>query len=171
MRYIALILFVGLTALTSCGEKGNGNSKKRTFKDLPFASATTAKQYSDLILQSIRTNRDKPIFQEFSEGSVDSYQLKKFVGMFSTGMTGRDDWQEIDLFEVNDKKDQTKGFDYAWLDPTDRLGMQIYILPKQTESGKFELEKLEFRSRIKYLDSYGFPHGEIDDYKKLNFNW
>ena len=169
MREILLFIVVGIISF-SCAEKSADG--RRTFSDLPFERATNAKQYSDLVLQSIRTNRDKPILQEFGKDvQVDAFQLKKFVGMYSTGITGRDDWREFDVHEDSKQKDVTKGFDYAWLEPTGRLGMQIFILPKQDDSGRFIIEKLEFRSRIDVLESYGFPHGTINNYKKLDIKW
>lgn len=156
--------------LLSCGDKGSSDSGRKVFSDLPFEKATDAKQYADLIIKSIRTNRDKPIAQEFTDNkSVDEFQLRRMVGMYSTGITGRKDWDEVDLFEVSKKKDATKGFDYAWLEPKGRLGMQIFVLPKQEENGRFTIEKLEFRSRIDVMESFGFPQGEISDYKKLNY--
>ncbi|MEE9373311.1 MAG: hypothetical protein V3V00_09690 [Saprospiraceae bacterium] len=170
MRITFTALFLAF-ALLSCGDSST-DSGRRTFKGLPFEKATDAKQYADLIIQSIRTNRNKPIAQEFTDNNtVDLFQLRRLVGMYSTGMTGRSDWQEIDLYEQSNDKGVSKGFDYAWLEPKGRLGMQIYILPVQDKNGRFTIEKLEFRSRIEVIESFGFPEGKIDDYKKLNFRW
>jgi len=167
---LALFILGVIFVTSACSDKGADGRK--SYRDLPFETAENAKDYADLILQSIKTNRDKPIFQEFSKDSnVNAFELKKYVGMYSTGIIGRDDWLEYDIHEFIGEKDLTKGFDFAWLEPSGRLGMQIFILPKQEESGRFALEKLEFRSRIEVMDSKGFPHGDIGDYKKLNVKW
>ena len=124
-----------------------------------------------MILKTIRTNRDKPLSKEFAEGTpLNRVQLNRIVGMYSTGIGGRDDWEYYDFFELNNNKDESNGFDYAWLDPKGRLGIQIYILPKQVEDRYF-IEKLEFRSRIEVMESVAFPGGEIDDYKKIDYDW
>ncbi|MDG2448166.1 MAG: hypothetical protein P8M34_00960 [Saprospiraceae bacterium] len=171
MRVLAITSLISFMLL-SCGGSSVSDSGRKTFNDLPFEKADNAKDYADLILKSIRTNRDKPIAQEFTNNKeVDLVQLRRMVGMYSTGLTGRSDWEEYDIFAESNKKDFSNGFDYAWLEPKGRLGMQIYILPKQNESGRFTLEKLEFRSRINVIESFGFPAGKINDYKKLDFKW
>lgn len=168
MRLSFFVLIISVLWV-SCGGSSDGRS---SIADLPFEQAKTAKEYADLVLKSIKTNRDKPLAMEFTNpDEINHYQLKRTVGMYSTAMGGRDDWQYYDLYEQSNKKDQSKGFDYAWLEPKGRLGLQIYILPTQDESGRFSIEKLEFRSRIDVMESKGFPHGEIDDYKKLDFKW
>ena len=166
MKYCTAIL---LLALMACG-----GSKKEEFKyieDLPFHKAEDAKAYADLILKSIRTNRELPIWQEF----IDNDQISKdtlgmFVGMYSTGIGGRSDWEFIDVYGDSESKDGSKGFDYAWLDPSGRLGMQIKILPKGTANG-FDLDRIEFRSRLDVVDSRAFPGGIINDYEKLEYDW
>ena len=171
MRFLASIFILSLLAI-SCGDSGDSDSGRKAFTDLPFEKAADAKEYADLVIKSIKTNRDKPVAQEFTDNKgVDISKLRRMVGMYSTGITGRRDWEEYDIYELSDNKDASKGFDYAWLEPQGRLGMQIYVLPKQDETGRFTLEKLEFRSRIDVMESYGFPDGKISDYKKLNFKW
>lgn len=168
---ISFLLVLATLFLMSCGDSASDSGRK-TYKDLPFEKANTAKEYADLILHSIRTNRDKPIAQEFTDNkNVDEFQLRRLVGMYSTGITGRTDWDEFDLHELSKAKDFSNGFDYAWLEPKGRLGMQIYIKPVKGDNGRFTLEKLEFRSRIEVMESKAFPGGPIDNYKKLDFNW
>ena len=162
--FLILYLF-----LISCG---SSNQRRPLIKDLPFGKAKDAKEYADVVLKSIKSNRDKPlVFEMKNPDAINHYQLKRFVGMYSTAMIGRDDWQEYDIYAQSKNKDQSNGFDYAWLEPKGRLGLQIYILPKQREKGEYYIEKLEFRSRIDVMESGGFPDGEISNYKKLDFNW
>ena len=170
MRLSFFPLFLACILL-SCSN-GGSDSGRRIFEDLPFERAENSKEYADIIIKSIRTNRNKPILQEFSDQKkVDAFQLRRIVSMYSTALSGREDWEEYDIYDLSKKKDMSKGFDFAWLEPKGRLGMQIFVLPKQDKSGRFSLEKLEFRSRIKVMESKGFPHGKIGDYKKLDFEW
>ena len=166
MKYIILsITFF----LVSCG--GSSTTEYKYIDDLPFHEANDAKEYADVILKSIRTNRDFPIWQEFVDNSgFTADTLKMFVSMYSTGIGGRDDWQFIDVYGDSEKKDDSKGFNYAWLDPADRLAMQIKIIPKGTANG-FDLERIEFRSRLDVVHSRAFPGGVIDDYEKLEYDW
>ena len=166
-------LFAGLLLslfLFSCGNDDSGN-RQMNIQDLPYHRAVDAKTYADLILKTIRTNRDRPLAREFAHGTpLNRVQLNRIVGMYSTGIGGRKDWQYYDFYELGDKTDQTGGFDYAWLDPKGRLGIQIFILPK-LEGERFVLDKIEFRSRIDVMESVAFPGGPIDDYKKINYDW
>jgi len=66
MRYIVII--IGILLMGAC--KDSSDTGKKVIDDLPFAKAETAKAYADLILKSIRTNRDKPIYQECMARSV-----------------------------------------------------------------------------------------------------
>ena len=166
MKYL-LPLFV--LFLMSCS--GSGEKTYKYIDDLPFNQAQDAKEYADIVLKSIRTNRDFPIWQEFTN----TYQftadtLKMWVSMYSTGIGGRDDWQFIDVYADSETKDMSNGFNYAWLDPSDRLAMQIKIVPKGTADG-FDLERIEFRSRLDVVHSRAFPGGIIDDYEKLDYDW
>ena len=166
MKYCIVIL---LLTLIACG-----GSKKEEFKyieDLPFHKAEDAKAYADLILKSIRTNRELPIWQEFvNNDQISQDTLGMFVGMYSTGIGGRSDWEFIDVYGDSESKNADNGFSYAWLDPSGRLGMQVKIVPKGTANG-FDLERLEFRSRLDVVDSRAFPGGVINDYEKLDYDW
>ena len=148
------------------------NPRELVINDLPFHKASDAKEYADLILKAIRTNRDIPIGQEYDLAgiSVDSDRLNELIGMYSTGIGGRDDWNFYDIHSEAESVEGIKGFDYAWLDPKGRLGIQLYIQPISTETG-FALELLEFRSRLSVMDSEAVPGGEINDYKKIDYDW
>ena len=157
----------------SCGgSSATGVSGVKEVADLPFASATSAKEYADIVLKSIRTNRDKPLQNQFKTGEpINFVKLKRLVNMYSTGIGGRDDWDYFDFFELSESKDQTKGFDFAWLDQKGRLGLQIFIKP-QKDGDQFYIDQIEFRSRLEVIESVSFPSGkELDDYKKINYDW
>ena len=167
MRILFFLLIIA-SFLISC----DSSSSRKEYEGLPFAEAATGKEYSDLIIKAIKTNRDKPIAEEFSNTlKIDEFQLRRLVGMYSTGITGRSDWKEYDIHDLSKEKDTSNGFDYAWLEPHGRLGMQIFVLPIQNKNGRFTLQKLELRSRIDVMESMAFPSAEISNYKKINFNW
>jgi len=167
MRINFLVLVIG-TLFLSC----DSSSARKEYEGLPFADAENAKEYADLIIKAIKTNRDKPIAEEFSNTlDIDDFQLRRLVGMYSTGITGRSDWEEYDIHELSKEKDASNGFDYAWLEPRGRLGMQIFVLPIQNKNGRFTLQKLELRSRIDVMESMAFPFVEISNYKKIDFDW
>ena len=168
------ISLLALVLLASCGGKVEdtiSGSSDKEIKDLPFAKAASAKEYSDLILRGLRTNRDKPLYNELANPKgVDAENFNTMIGMYSTGIIGRDDWDFRDVYEENEGKNETAGFDYAWLDPRGRLGIQIYIQPI-LKDGRYKLEKIELRSRLEVMESVAYPAAEIEDYKKLAFNW
>lgn len=165
-------LFFAFLAITliSCGGSSD-TAKNKSIDDLPFATTTDAKVYSDLILRSIKTNRDKPLFSELAtKTAADASKLNKIVAMYSTGIGGRD-WDFYDIHELSGSDNDTEGFDYAWLDQRGRLGLQIRIIPVAKEKG-FALDKIEFRSRIEIMESVAIPGGDtIDDYKKIEYEW
>ena len=166
MKYLLLIIPVFF--LISCG--GNSNDYK-VIDDLPFNKAGNAKEYADVVLKAIRTNREIAVQQEFADPtSIQKDSLGMFVGMYSTAISGRDDWEFIDVYKDASNKDDSDGFDYAWLDPSGRLGLQIKIIPVGTSKG-FDLERIEFRSRLDVVDSRAFPGGKISDYEKLDYDW
>ncbi len=169
MKYI-LFFCVGL--LLACGGKVEIAPKAvKVITDLPFEKAQSAKEYADVVLKAIKTNRNGPLQAQFVDpDKIDAIRFKEIITMYSSGIGGREDWEYIDLLETSNASDPNGGFDYAWLDPKGRLGLQIYIEPKKTEKG-FELNNLEFRSRIDILETIAFPKAEIEDYKKLEFNW
>lgn len=162
-----ILLVVSIFFLMACG----GGDNYKSISDLPFKKAESAKAYADLIIKSIRTNREEPVYQEFeSKEGINLTEVQKFVQMYSTGIGGRDDWEYIDVYRDSENKDDKNGFDYAWLDPNGRLAMQIRVIPAGTASG-FKLGKIEFRSRMEVMDSKAFPGGDINDYEKLNYDW
>ncbi len=173
-RLRPLLYLVGLLVIVqACGGSGaSGTSGVKEVADLPFSSATSGKQYAELVLKSIKTNRDKPLQNQFKSGeSVNYVKLKRLVNMYSTGIGGRDDWEYHDFFELSKDKDESKGFDYAWLDQKGKLGMQIFIRAKK-DGESYYIDELDFRSRLDVIDSVNFPSGqEIDDYKKINYDW
>ncbi len=166
MRFI-LFALVGI--VMACGNGSQGDYK--IIDDLPFQKAKDEKAYADIILKSIRTNRDLPIWQEFENKTViDKDSLHLIVGMYSTAISGRSDWDFIDVYKDSDKKDISQGFDYAWLDPSGRLGLQIRVIPVAVKKG-FKLKLIEFRSRLDVMESRAFPGGPISDYVKLDYDW
>lgn len=166
------VLLVVAIIILGCGNSDSGGSSMMLIEDLPFANATDAKQYADLVIKAIRTNRSKPIADEFaSDAAINLVKFNRLVSMYSTGIGGRNDWEYYDFHELSGSSDQTVGFDYGWLDPKGRLGLQIYVRPKHNGT-KFYIDHLEFRSRIDVIDSAAFPDGtEIADYKKIQFDW
>lgn len=172
MKYFVFSLFV--LCFFSCDSKTpsiipSGNNE---IDDLPFSKAEDGKTYADLILRALKTNRKQPIYdQMIDRDEINVLDFNRWVSMYSTGITGRRDWEFRDIFEENGrKKGSTVGYDYAWLDPKGRLGLQVNILPIKTEAG-YRVQKLEFRSRLDVMESIAIPGGEIEDYKKLNYNW
>ena len=126
---------------------------------------------ADLILRALKTNRKQPIYdQMIDRNEINVLDFNRWISMYSTGITGRRDWEFRDIYRENDNKKSSPGFDYAWLDPKGRLGLQVHILPIKTENG-YRVERLEFRSRLDVMESIAIPGGEIEDYKKLNYNW
>jgi len=168
------IALIGIILLASCGgkvEETISGGDQKEIKDLPFAKASSAKEYADIVLRAIRTNRDKPLYQELADpAGIDTEYFNSMIGMYSTGVIGRSDWDFRDVHAENEGKNKTAGFDYAWLDPRGRLGIQIYVQPV-LKDGRYKLEKLELRSRLDVMKSVAFPGGEVEDYKKLAFNW
>ncbi len=170
MKYL-LFLFCTL-AFISCDKKvSNILPSNDGIADLPFAKAQDAKTYADLILRALKTNRKQPIYDQLIDRtSISIIEFNRIISMYSTGITGRKDWEMRDIYEENNWSEATDGFDYAWLDPKGRLGIQINILPDKTESG-FRLKRLQFRSRLDVMESVSIPGGPIDNYKKLEYNW
>lgn len=163
-KYFTLILFFALL-LTSCGN--NSPVKAISESDLQFGTAKDAKDYSDMVLKALRTNRDKVILDQFTQGQdIDGRRLDVQVNAYSQSF-GKKDWEYRDEFDAAGAKDMTKGFDYSWYDKRGRIAMQVNVLP-ESKNGTFKLKKLEFRSRIDVLESEAFPGGKIDDYKKIN---
>lgn len=163
--FLSFIIF-----LSACGGSSSTEAKK-TISDLPFNTAADAKEYADIVLKAIRTDRDQPVYQEFQNtNAIDQDSLRQFIGMYSTAIGGRNDWEFIDVYGDSQTKDDSDGFDYAWLDPSSRLAFQIKITPVGTAKG-FDLEKIEFRSRLEVMSSRGFPGGVISDYEKLDYDW
>ena len=155
--------------LASCGSESKSDYK--VIDDLPFKNAQDAKSYADLVLKAIRTNRDLPVWQEFADReTISQDSLGLIIGMYSTGIAGRDDWEYIDVYKDSASKDASNGYNYAWLDPSGRLGIQIKIIPEETEND-FVLKTIEFRSRLDVMESKGFPGGSISDYEKLDYDW
>ncbi len=167
MKYIVII--IGLLLLGAC--KDNSDTGKKVIEDLPFAKAESAKAYADLIIKSIRTNRDRPIYQELTDATgISADSMDYYVSMYSTGIGGRDDWEYIDVAAVSDISQSQKDFDYAWLDPSGRLGIQIKVVTAG-EKGSYALDKLELRSRLDVMKSRSLPGGAISNYEKIDYDW
>lgn len=156
----------------SCGGSDSSTKEAKVIEDLPFASVETAKEYADTVLKAIKTSRGKTLVSEFADGTaINQVKLNRIVSMYGTGIGGRRDWKFNDFHVMSGSTDQTEGFDFAWLDPKGRLGIQMYILPKH-DGNKFYLDRIDFRSRLDVIESVSFPTGEdIDDYKKIDFDW
>lgn len=167
--YIVALFF----CLLACDSKSSGlvSTSNSQIDDLPFQAAEHPKQYADLILRALKTNRKQPIYdQMLDRAEINVLDFNRWISMYSTAITGRNDWEFRDIYEENNKKIKDNGFDYAWLDPKGRLGLQVYILPEKIDNG-YKVRKIEFRSRLEVMESIAIPGGEIDNYKKLNYNW
>lgn len=171
MKYIFCAILTLL--LISCGDKAPSNSPSgdNDITDLPFSTVETPKGYADLILRALKTNRKQPIYDQMdNRDDINVLDFNRYISMYSTAITGRKDWEFRDIYDENVKKDDKNGFDYAWLDPKGRLGLQINILPVKTESG-YKVKVIEMRSRLDIMESIAIPGGPIEEYKKLNYNW
>ncbi len=167
MKYI--ILSIISISLFACGN--GGTPGKKMIDDLPFHKAEDAKAYADLILKAIRTNRHLPVYHELvGANKIDVDSVDYFVSMYSTGIGGRDDWDFIDVYGDSEVKQDNNEYEYAWLDPNGRLGIQIKIIPEGTSNG-FNLKKIEFRSRLNVMRSQAFPGGKISNYEKIEYDW
>ena len=169
MRFI---VFVFVILLVSCDKKVpdiiSGDSE---IADLAFSKAKDGKQYADLILRALKTNRKQPIYDQLANrDDVSIVEFNRWISMYSTGISGRKDWEFRDLYVENKTEGETNVYDYAWLDPKGRLGLQIGIVPSKTDDG-YRLDKIELRSRLDVMESVSIPGGAIDNYKKLNYNW
>ena len=172
IQKLCLLTLFSSFLILSCGSQGGNDRSKLVIEDLPFDEAETAKDYADLVLKAIKTNREKPVKNEFAvDAPLNLVKLNRIVGMYATGIGGRSDWDFHDFHELSGSTDQSQGFDYAWLDQKGRLGIQIFIMPKH-DGKEYYIDKLEFRSRLEVMESVSFPTGEdIEDYKKINYDW
>lgn len=168
MNLRQVFFFVSLTILLiACG--GNSNSSSPKIKDLAFEDSATSKEYADLIIKTVRTNRDKVLFNQFSDTKdIDPKQLNLMVKTYAQAFGDKKKaWEFVDYYAENGGEPSGKeGFDYTWYDERGRIAIQLNVLPKGSSNG-FSLDKLEFRSRIDVLASEAFPGGSIGDYKKL----
>jgi len=165
VRQVVLILLV-CVGFMSCGSKGETN---KAIKDLAFNQAETPKEYADIILRALRTNRDKVIYNEIAnKAQVESRALNLMVQAYSQSIGNkRDKWEFVDYYaEHKEQPKEGAGYDYTWYDRKGRIAIQVNILPSG-EKYNYTLEKIEFRSRIDILESEAFPGGSIEDYKKL----
>ena len=154
-----------------CACKQDSDTRKKVIDDLPFAKAESAKAYADLILKSIRTNRDRPLYDEYADPSeISPDSLDYYISMYSTGIGGREDWEFIDVAAGSENELKAKAFDYAWLDPSGRLGIQIKVVTGG-EKGAYILDRLELRSRLDVMTSRSIPGGVISNYEKIDYDW
>lgn len=172
IQKLCLLTLFSTFLILSCGSNGGNDNSKAVIEDLPFTEAETAKEYADLVLKAIRTNREKPIKNEFAKDApLNLVKLNRIVGMYATGVGGRKDWDFHDFHVLSGSTDQSQGFDYAWLDQKGRLGIQIFIQPKH-DGQTYYIDKLDFRSRLDVMESVSFPLGEdIEEYKKISYDW
>lgn len=168
VRY--MIFTILCLTLWSC--QSDKSAKVHVIEDLPFAHSKEAKIYADLILKAIRTNRPKVLFDQFGhEAALNRVQFNRIASMYSTGISGREDWEFHDFHQLGGRTDQSKSFHYAWLDPHGRLGLQIYINTGHNGS-RYYIENIDFRSRLEVMESISFPSGnEIEDYFKIPHSW
>lgn len=160
----SLFLMVILTASCDNSMKVDG---KKVISDLAFHKAETVKEYSDLVLRAIKTNRDKVVLGELDKLNISPVELNKIISAYSQSI-GSKDWDFSDVEAEDDIKDLTDGIDYNWHDKRGRVAIQINIQADPKSSGQgFDLKKIEFRSRLDVLPSFAFPGGEIPDYKKM----
>lgn len=158
------LLVCSLFLLIACGGEKTQSSTEAS--DLQFSKVETGKEYADLVLRAIKTNRDKLLALQFSpKDSINKASLNENISAYSQSI-GKGNWDYIDEFAESKKKNASKGYDYTWHDQKGRIAIQINVLPENNE-GKFSLKKLEFRSRIDVLESVAYPGGDISDYKKI----
>jgi len=165
-RFVIFVLSAAILCI-ACG--GNSNTSSPKIKDLAFENSSSPKEYADLIIKTVRTNRDKVLFEQFSDSNdIDPKQLNLMVKTYSQAFGDKKkEWEFVDFYAANGGEPSAlEGYDYTWYDERGRIAIQINVLPKGSSNG-FSLEKLEFRSRIDVLDSEAFPGGPIGDYKKL----
>ena len=160
--FIALTILIGLS---SCDNTNKVDGKK-VIADLAFHESSSEKDYADLILKALRTNRDKVVIAEFEDKSVNATEFSKIVSAYSQSIGSRD-WDFVDVESDEGIRNLVDGIDYNWHDKRGRVAIQINIQPQKNENNRFTLNKIEFRSRLDILPSFSFPGGEITDYKKI----
>lgn len=138
---------------------------KKVIKDLAFHKAKSQKEYADLILKAVLTNRDKVVSEELIDEAVNQRDLNIIISSYSQSI-GNKGWDFYDVHAENPNMDKSKGIDYNWLDKRGRIAVQINIMPNKGDK-YYELKRIEFRSRLDILPSEAFPGGEISDYKKI----
>jgi len=166
MIRIIISFCVAILLATSCDNSATVDGKK-VIRDLAFHEVKSVKEYSDLILRAIKTNRDKVVLDEFGDLKVDPAELNRIISAYSQSI-GSKGWDFSDVESDEEIQDFNDGIDYNWHDKRGRIAVQINIQadPKDNRKG-FTLDKIEFRSRLDVLPSYSFPGGEIPDYKKM----
>lgn len=166
MNRILVSLCLSVFLLGSCDTAMKVDGKK-VISDLAFHKATSVKEYSDLVLRAIKTNRDKVVLSELGALPVNPTELNRVISAYSQSI-GSKGWEFSDVESEEDLQDLTDGIDFNWHDKKGRIAVQINIKaePKENQSG-FILNKIEFRSRLDILPSFAFPGGEIPDYKKM----
>lgn len=160
MKKVIYLILLSIT-IFGCDNSMKIDGKK-VIADLSFHKCETEKEFTDLILKAIKTNRDKVVFEQLGEYSIDSKELNKVISAYSQSIGSRD-WE---LQEVESKENFANGVDYNWLDKKGRTAIQINIKSSQVNNS-YILDRLEFRSRLDILPSFAFPGGEISDYKKI----
>ena len=165
---VRIILIMSLVSFfaSSCDnvEKVDG---KKVISDLAFHKADSIKEYSDLVLRAVKTNRDKVVLSELKDFDIDPDELNRIISGYSQSI-GSKDWDFSDVESDAETKDLSDGIDYNWHDKRGRIAIQINVKVEPKDSGNgYKLNKIEFRSRLDILPSFSFPGGEIPDYKKM----
>lgn len=164
IRIAFIIISIGVI-FGSCDNSMKVDGKK-VIADLAFHKASTEKEYADLILHAIKTNRDKVLIAEFDDTDINSAEFNRIISGYSQSIGSRD-WDFVDVDSYDGIKNLVDGIDYNWHDKRGRIAIQVNIQPNKNENNRFSLNKIEFRSRLEILPSFSFPGGEITDYKKI----
>jgi len=162
---LVFIAFVFMVTVSSCDNSMKVDGKK-VIADLAFHKAVNEKEYADLILHALKTNRDKVLHAEFDDKSISHSDLNRIISAYSQSI-GSKDWDFVDVETEDEMKNLIDGIDYNWHDKRGRVAIQINIQPQKNDNNRFTLSKIEFRSRLDILPSFSFPGGEITDYKKI----
>lgn len=145
---VFMLFSISLTQM-SCGYgKIEDASVPSDTPDLEFSKSKNAQEYADLILRAIKTNRGKVIANQLSKDSLDTKELQHTVHSFGQAIN-RKGWA---MDSAEEKiKDQAKRINYSWYDKKNRETVRISVDVIQNKS--FQLNKLNFNSRIEALDS------------------
>lgn len=151
-----ILILTSFLFIISCGDK-KSNTESSFPQGLDFPSAKDKQEYSDMLIDAIKTSRHGIVYDQLNvPSSVDVKIFREYVLSYGQAISKKD-WK-FETYSFGENSDKNIG--YRWIDERLRTAIIVEVQSVKVD-GIYKIEKLSLASRLGVLPSRHFPGDKV----------